>query len=550
MNRPPGLLSRLAAGSKGPMCVTPARMRRNHARLIGSSAAICGVRKRMIKELRPYQARAIENLRASLVRGNKRVVLQAPTGSGKTVCAGEIIRLARERDNRVIFTAPAISLIDQTVASLSRQGIADIGVIQQQHPLTNFDMPVQVASVQTLMRRTAPPAQAVIVDEAHLSFEYVYQWMGREPDKIFIGLSATPWAKGMGAPGRWQDLIIVETLQGLTEQGYLAPMRYLRPDMPDLSGVKTVAGDYHEGQLGARMRQKEILANTVNRWLEQGEGRPTIAFCVDRAHAQDVQRRFIECGVPWGYIDAKTGADERAETGRQIERGELAGVSSVGCLIVGVDWTFVSCVLHARPTKSYMLYIQSLGRGLRIHPGKKDCLVLDVAGNALRLSHPYSVHFDTLCAGTKKAREKRKAEEEKIPKAHICPSCGAVHARFNRICFLCGYEIAISIKPTDVIEGEADLIEISPGGIPTKNGRKLKPTHWPTVVKQEWYGGFLAIQAERGYKPGWAAVNYKEKFGDWPRAHGLREIASEPSPIVRSHIRSRMIRWAKRRKDD
>lgn len=476
--------------------------------------------------------------------------MQAPTGAGKTVIAGEIIRLARERGNCVIFTAPAISLIDQTVESLWRQGIRDVGVIQQNHPLTNFSRPVQVASVQTLMRREIPEAAFVIVDEAHLGFEFIYRWMENEPDKIFIGLSATPWARGMGADGRWQDLIIVETLHGLTEQGYLVPIRYLRPDMPDLSRVKTLAGDYHEGQLAGRMRQKEILANTVDRWIDHGENRPTIAFCVDRAHAQDVRRRFNDCGVPWGYIDANTPALERAAIGRQLERGEIIGVSSVGCLIVGLDWTFISCVLHARPTKSHMLFIQSIGRGLRLHDGKSDCIVLDVAGNVLRLGHPYAIHFDRLDDGSKKDREKRKKEAESVPKAHICPSCGAAHAKFTRICPFCGHEISITAKPTDVIEGDAGIVEIGADGVPRKNGRKLKPSHWPVEIKQEWYGGLLAIQAERGYSDKWAAVNYRDKFGDWPSRHGVKEIAGEATPSVRSYARHKMIRWAKRREKE
>lgn len=496
--------------------------------------------------LRPYQKRGIERLKESLKSGNKRPVLQAATGAGKTILSAAIIKAAQEKGNKVIFTAPAISLIDQTVSKLYDAEIYDVGVIQADHPLTDFSKPVQVASVQTLMRRKIPAADLVIIDEAHLCFEFIYKWMQSEDWRSvpFIGLSATPWARAMGAPDRWDDLIVAATIEELTREGYLASIRYLAPDVPDLSGIKTVAGDYHEGQLAEKMRTRELLSNSVDKWIELGEDRPTIAFCVDCAHAQDMQRRFIECGIPCGYIDGRTEAEERKEIGKQLDRGEIKVVTSVGCLIVGLDWTFVSCILHARPTKSTMLYIQSIGRGLRLHEGKENCLVLDCAGN-YRHGHPYDIHYTKLDDGSPKAKQERKEKEMRVLEPVECKSCYAIRPPRIPVCPICGFE---AVKQTEVIEGDADLVEVCKGG-KVKRKKKIAARDWPVEKKQDFYSGLLAIQGERGYSQNWASMNFKEKFGEFPKEHGVREItAKEAAPAVRSWVQHRMIKYAKSKK--
>ena len=125
----------------------------------------------MSRELRPHQARIIERLRESLSTGHRRPMLQAPTGFGKTVVAGAIVKGALAKGKRVLFVVPAISLIDQTVRSFWAEGIQDIGVIQAAHPMTRADAPVQVASIQSLQRRAVPPVDIVVIDEAHRWFE-------------------------------------------------------------------------------------------------------------------------------------------------------------------------------------------------------------------------------------------------------------------------------------------------------------------------------------------------------------------------------------------
>src|SRR5262249_49330884 len=160
----------------------------------------------------------------------------------------EICDKALRKGGRVLFTVPSLSLVDQTVEVLSSQGIRDVGVIQQRHHMTDFAKPVQVASVQTLMRRGIPEGFSVaVVDEAHIIFDfYAKHWFCSDTWRNIpiIGLSATPWTKGLGR--LYDQLVIAGTTQGMIDEGVLCPFKAFAPSHPDLSGVRTVAGDFHE----------------------------------------------------------------------------------------------------------------------------------------------------------------------------------------------------------------------------------------------------------------------------------------------------------------
>ncbi|GAA3791068.1 hypothetical protein GCM10022600_09910 [Qipengyuania pelagi] len=234
------------------------------------------------KTPRPHQIEALGQLRQSLGKGNKRVVLQLPTGAGKTFVASQIVTGARDKGNRVCFTVPAISLVDQTVDAFEAEGIHRLGVIQANHVRTDASQPVQIASVQSLARRDRPKADIVVVDECHLQFKAIREWMRSEPDTVFIGLSATPWARGMADD--WQDLVRPVSMQDLIDAKFLSPFRVFAPSHPDLSSVSTVAGDYHEGQLGEVMGESRLVADVVDTWLQRADYR---AISADLSRCQD-----------------------------------------------------------------------------------------------------------------------------------------------------------------------------------------------------------------------------------------------------------------------
>ena len=177
--------------------------------------------------------------------------------------------------------------------------------------------------------------------------------------------------------------------------------------------MRTVAGDYHEGDLGDAMNKQPLVADIVETWLKHGVGRPTLCFAVNRAHAQHIADRFAEHGVRAGYVDCFTPANERTDIRNKFASGEYQIVCNVGVLTLGVDWD-VRCIILARPTKSEMLYVQIIGRGLRTVEGKDHCLILDHSDTTLRLGFVTEIHHDELDDG--KTRKSHKRDGIKLPK--------------------------------------------------------------------------------------------------------------------------------------
>lgn len=475
--------------------------------------------------LRPHQHHALALLKRSLLAGNKRVVVGMPTGSGKTRFAAEIVAGALVKGNQVAFTVPAISLIDQTVESFAMEGIDHIGVMQASHELTHYGAPVQVCSVQTLAHRGCPDFPIVVVDECHLRFKVISEWMAKRPETTFIGLSATPWARGMASD--WQDLVSPVTMQELIDAKFLSPFRVYAPSHPDLTGVKTVRGDYDDTQLSAVMSDSVLIADIVQTWLKLAEWRPTLVFAVDRAHAAKIQMQFIAAGVPMGYCDANVDRIERRVLFAQMARGEIAGIVNVGTLTTGVD-ADVRCIVLARPTKSEMLHVQIIGRALRTAPGKVDALILDHADNHARLGFVTDIHHDKLLAG-KERTVTRKEQGEAMPKE--CNACGYVKPPKVSECPSCGFT---PTRQSEIETEEGELQEVRKG--------KAKPT---AIDKQQFWSMANWVDRERGKGGRLAKALYRSKFGVWPK--GLSALPVVPDAAFLAYEKSRRIAFAKSR---
>jgi DNA repair protein RadD len=481
-----------------------------------------------VMQLRPQQQSLLEKIDLAIAAGCLHLIAQLPTGGGKTKVAATKTIQMREEGKRVLFTVPALELVDQTVERFYAQGIRDLGVIQSDHEMTNWSRPVQIASVQTLMRRNLPPVDLVFVDEAHRWFEAYGEWLKGPWSHIpVIGLSATPWTRGLGK--YFDQLIVGATTAELIDAGYLSRFRVFAPASPDLSKVRTLAGDYHEGDLSQAMDQSSLVADVVDTWLMRGKGRPTLCFAVDRVHAKHLQQKFLEAGITAEYVDAFTPKVERKAITERFGKGEIDVVCNVGVLTTGVDWVNVSCIVLARPTKSKMLFVQMVGRGLRTADGKENCLILDHSDNHIRLGFVTDVHHEKLDEG----RERQKAQpkpKESLPKK--CPSCTFLKPPKTLVCPACGF------KPEpkcEVVNKDGELVEFSARGVrkQTKSADRIA-----------FYRELKYFAAIRDYKAGWVAHKYKEKFGDWPK--GLDHWSSiTPTPATLGWIRSKQIAYAK-----
>jgi DNA repair protein RadD len=488
------------------------------------------------RTLRLYQETAIEMVRNSLRTGHRRPILQLPTGAGKTRIAAEIINGALAKGLRPIFVMPRQVLIEQTVAAFEREGIWNTGVIQARNRRTNPNAPVQIAMAQTLARRKIPPADIVIIDECHNQYKSITKWIGAPEWQAvpFIGLTATPWAKGLGKS--YDDLLMPVSIQELIDEGYLCAFRVFAPPAPDLSNVRIAEGDFHKTDLSNACNTKELVGDIVKTWFDKGEDRPTICYAVDRKHAKHLEERFAEASVRVEYIDCKVEMYDREDIFERFRTGETKLICNVATLDTGLDLPNIGCIVDARPTKSRIRFVQTIGRGLRPSPGKDHLIVLDHSGNHRRLGLVTDIHCGELDDG-ENGRAYDKDGRVAVPTIKLCPECHCSLAPQDRECPSCGFVI---LAVTPIIERDGELVEFGSG----EHGN----SHITTEIKRHWYGAFLWICDEKGHSRARAFHLFCEKFKEKPPWHWRETVRPVPPGVYqRNFVRSRAIAYAKAR---
>ena len=447
--------------------------------------------------LRAYQQSAVQEIRARVAAGVRRLIVVAPTGSGKTTIAAHIIGSAVERGSRVLFMAHRRELITQAYNRLIQLGVPEnqLGVLMGRDRRWRPGAPVQVASVDTLRNRAKPLADIVFVDECHRATAKSYRDIAAYyPDALHLGLTATPFrANGAGLDDAYDDLLLVASPRRLIDEGHLVePRVFTVPTdaLPDLSAVRVKRGDYDQRALAEAVDSKTLVGNLVEHWVRHAEGARTVAFAVSVAHSQHIAEQFRQAGVPAEHLDGATPTEERDAILARLERGETRVVSNCGVLCEGWDQPAVKCAILARPTRSTGLYLQQAGRILRPWNGQR-AIILDHGGCALEHGLPQDDRNFSL-QGTKKKRNGKTSAP-----VRTCPTCCAVLPLCTRIC------------------PECDTVLIEQAEVPTEREGTLVEVH-PDDLKRIELERLRSIADERGYKPGWVYYRFKEKFGEAP----------------------------------
>jgi superfamily II DNA or RNA helicase len=489
-------------------------------------------------ELRPYQADVITRINAEIAAGRRRVLLVAPTGSGKTVIAAAVVADAVARGLRVLFLAHRRELINQASRKLHAAGI-DHGIILPGFPMRLAE-PVQVASIASLRARAfssssidMPVADVVIVDEAHHARARTYRRiLEAYPNAIVIGLTATPCrGDGRGLGNVFDVLVECPDVLELTREKFLVPARIYAPTTPDLKGLPTARGDYAEAALAERMDKAQLVGDVITHWHRLAERRSTIVYATSVAHSVHLRDEFRRSGVLAEHIDGSTPTEERDAILARLARGEVEVVCNCMVLTEGFDAPDVGCLVLARPTKSLGLFRQMIGRGLRPAPGKAVCIILDHAGAVFAHGFPDDPITWTL-------HEDRRAEnaahtarmQHRAPALTDCPECRAV--RFEgQPCPACGWRPRPKPAAVEVIDGDLGRVE------------RNRTVIAAVIDQRRFHGMLLYIAAERGYQPGWAAHKFREKFGAWPSWRYAEPIPADDA--VRAWVRSQAIAYAR-----
>jgi len=453
--------------------------------------------------------------------------------SGKGELAVAIAQMAKEKSKRVLFLVHRKDLVKQQWERFAKYNIYP-GILQGQ----NTNKPhseITVGSIQTFSSRKKFGWQfdfdIIIIDEAHLcaGSEQYREFMRQHSNLPIIGLTATPFSKGMGKLHNWgylfEEMVIVATIQDLIDRGFLVDCEMYAPSEPDLSKVKTVAGDYHQKQLGDAVDKQELIGDIVKHWFRLAAGQQTICFATNINHSKHIVEQFHAHGVSAEHLDCYSSEKTREDVIKRFRAGEIQVLSNVSLFAEGFDAPETSCMILARPTKSLIRYIQMVGRVLRPSAGKQMALVLDHSGSVSRLGFPTDDLPLELDDG--KPAEKGKTEnKKKDPK--ICPKCKKVDRQRRLICPACGFKAEIKKKEVEVKEGSLQKI-----------------VKMPHEAKQQIWSGLLTVARQKGYQSGWCAHLYKDITGVWPR--GLADVSGPVPDFVQKMIIAKQIRYAKRR---
>lgn len=394
--------------------------------------------------LRPYQTALLDAIATAREAGQNRLLLRAATGTGKTVSFAHLLKHDQLRawletfpvnQRKMLIIAHREELLEQAAAKITSANPGVMVGIEQGDRRANRYSDVVVASIQTLTAmgcrrllellrhhtfrvvvydechhassptaRTAlvhlgflPPAdastesslEAPSYDDVEKMSKALQGWDDVAPkDRLLVGFTATPnRSDGVGLSCVFQTIAFSYPLREAIQDGWLVPITpWVVDSTVTLDTVRTNRGDFNQRELADAVNNRERNLLALHAWRQYAEGRPTLAFTVDVAHAHDLADTFREAGIRAQAISGETPKEERRETLAAFSSGELDIITNCMILTEGTDLPRTSCILHAKPTKSATLYEQMTGRGLRLFEGKQDCIVIDIVDIARKHS--------------------------------------------------------------------------------------------------------------------------------------------------------------------
>lgn len=364
----------------------------------------------------PYQ-REMKHLVFSKWDAMNNIMVQMPTGTGKTILFASIVRDIRNwivengKNSHVLILAHVRELIEQAADKLSKRGI-DSGIIMSGCPL-QLSKIVQVASVQTFMsarnrgKMSMERFDFIIIDEAHHAMAPRYQYLWEMfPKSKKLGVTATPWRMNhSGFTSIFDDIIISHPIEWFVREGYLCNYDYIsispNSDMQhEINSIDRYGadGDFLEEELIKRLDKDSIRAKLYESYQKFCKGKKGIIYAINRVHAANILETYKSRGVSIAMIDGTTSKREREELLDEFREGVLKVIVNVNIFSEGFDCPDIEFIQLARPTKSLAIFLQQIGRGLRISKDKDKGLILDNVGLYNRFGTPmanrkWNYHF-------------------------------------------------------------------------------------------------------------------------------------------------------------
>jgi DNA repair protein RadD len=406
--------------------------------------------------LRDYQTRTIDQLYAWFEAGNTgNPCLVLPTGSGKSHIIAALCKDALQSwpETRILMLTHVRELILQNAEKMrfhwpnAPMGIYSAGLRQKE-----LGEPITFAGIQSVRTKAKQIGHVdlVIIDEAHLvshKDEGGYRSLLAElsainPNLRIVGLTASPYRLGHGyitdAPAIFDALIEPVSIEELIHKGFLSTLRSkLTTTKLEVDGVKKRGGEYIEAELQAAVDTTDKNARVVQEIIKLGTDRQSwLVFCAGVAHAQHIAQALQDEGITTECVTGETPSAERDRILTDFKQGRIRALTNANVLTTGFDAPGIDLVAMLRPTMSPGLYVQMAGRGLRIAPGKTDCLVLDFAGVVEQHGPITAV----------RAPPKKGDKQGEAP-VKVCDHCQEICALSVRVCPACGEAFPEPVKP-------------------------------------------------------------------------------------------------------
>jgi superfamily II DNA or RNA helicase len=343
-----------------------------------------------IKPLRPYQQKAVDAVVAAKYRGVSRVLYTAPTGTGKTrVFVGIVEALGLKRP--ALILAHREELLQQASDRISEIIPSANVQIECGSQRAKEGSDVVIASIQSVGREGSSRLGwlnpgLIICDEAHHStasgYKRAFERFGAFDGRSFlVGTTATPKRLDrMNLKSIFEEHVFDYPIREAMNDGWLCDiLGYSVQTHTDLTKVRTVAGDYNQAELAKAVNNYGRTGSAIHAWKETAVDRKTIVFCVDVAHSQDSAQMWRDAGYSAECVHGAMGKESRQDVFARFRSGDIQVLTNCEIATEGLDVPEVSCVVMLRPTQSWALFCQMIGRGLR--PVKPNCVVLDLVDN-------------------------------------------------------------------------------------------------------------------------------------------------------------------------
>lgn len=456
--------------------------------------------------LRPYQTDLINQARSLMKQGCKSILIQSPTGSGKTALTAHMLHTAAGRGMRAWFIVHRKELIDQSAKAFQLEGLQH-GIIAAGFG-RNYSARVQLASIQTLAKRFRQyHAPSLIVwDECHhiaaSSWKRIYETF---PNSYHVGLSATPQRlDGQGLGAYFKKMLHGPPVSRLIENGFLSKYRLYAPANVDLRKVHKRMGDYAKDELNETMDKPKITGSAVEHYKRYAKGKRAIVFAVSVEHSKHIVEQFQKEGFNAAHVDGETPDDQRSQAIKRFSEGNTQVLSNVELFGEGFDVPAMECAILLRPTQSLGLYLQQVGRSLRPFEGKPLAIILDHVGNVERFGLPDQEREWSL-EGCENNRGNVGG-----PQIRICPNCFGAQAWGPAQCQFCS--TLFPLKPRTIEQVAGSLTEINQASAAAAQlALKLK---WKREQgMRQGFNELVELGKTRGYKRphAWAMVILKAR---------------------------------------